>query len=539
MKKIYITILLLILVSLPSFAQMIQQWINTEGGPGHSYFWTHKVMQDNNYNTYLMIWAQYLPSAQSIYTQPFLIKINPSGQTEWVRDYGYYPDRNEHPYDILIDKNNFVYYYCYQVDTNNRQSSTNLIKIDGNGNTVWKKYFGSPCWPQDNINMMMDSSGNIFVPHYPIGIGDSYKFFKISPQGDKLDSIIPYNVAEANILADNDKIVIYYDDSLSLYKTDGIKLWGVKTHHIGKYPRLLYDKNSNSIFLAYFRTETLQGNVFSLNKFDINGNLLWQTENLGPSSAFFSTYNYLSIPHLAITGDNNLVVGTTMRRSTFNDSNIAYVAKFNSQTGDSLWSKRTKDSGDVTRLMDLIIDSQSNIYITGFYGNSGWPGYSVQKFSAAGERIRKTNHIGYLNDSLLFAPLKLAVNNSTNELILGGYSDRASSNTQVYSVVIKYSQPVNITPFGSELPNNFSLKQNYPNPFNPVTVISFKLPVAGNTTIKVYDINGREVSELVNENLQAGEYKIDFNGGALPSGMYFYKLTSGNFSETKKMILIK
>lgn len=88
-------------------------------------------------------------------------------------------------------------------------------------------------------------------------------------------------------------------------------------------------------------------------------------------------------------------------------------------------------------------------------------------------------------------------------------------------------------------PEYFYLKQNYPNPFNPITVIGFQLPVAGFISLKVFDINGREVSELVNGNLNAGEYKINFNGSALPSGVYYYKLTSDNFSETKKMILIK
>ena len=107
------------------------------------------------------------------------------------------------------------------------------------------------------------------------------------------------------------------------------------------------------------------------------------------------------------------------------------------------------------------------------------------------------------------------------------------------SLTIKYSQPVNITPSGNSLPDKFSLKQNYPNPFNPNTVIGFQLPVAGFVTVKIYDINGREISELVNEKLSAGEYKIDFNGASLPSGVYYYKMTTENFSETKKMILIK
>lgn len=110
-----------------------------------------------------------------------------------------------------------------------------------------------------------------------------------------------------------------------------------------------------------------------------------------------------------------------------------------------------------------------------------------------------------------------------------------------YGTILKTTTGGNVfvEQISSILPDKFSLHQNYPNPFNPSTTISFQIPKGDFVSLKVYDINGREVSELVNENLQAGEYKINFNGSNLPSGVYYYKLTSENFAETKKMILIK
>ncbi len=101
------------------------------------------------------------------------------------------------------------------------------------------------------------------------------------------------------------------------------------------------------------------------------------------------------------------------------------------------------------------------------------------------------------------------------------------------------SESVLISQISSEIPSGFSLSQNYPNPFNPNTVIGFQLPTAGFISIKIYDINGKEVSELVNENLKAGEYKINFDGSKLSTGVYFYKLTTDNFTQTKKMLLVK
>jgi ligand-binding sensor domain-containing protein len=87
--------------------------------------------------------------------------------------------------------------------------------------------------------------------------------------------------------------------------------------------------------------------------------------------------------------------------------------------------------------------------------------------------------------------------------------------------------------------HDFSLSQNYPNPFNPSTVISYQLPVIGFVTLKVYDILGREVATLVNEEKPAGEYEVEFDGSNLTCGIYFYQLKAGEFAETKKMILLK
>lgn len=87
--------------------------------------------------------------------------------------------------------------------------------------------------------------------------------------------------------------------------------------------------------------------------------------------------------------------------------------------------------------------------------------------------------------------------------------------------------------------NNYSLSQNYPNPFNPSTKINFFIPKNGIVQIKIFDMLGREVQTLFNDYKTAGEYSIDFNGGNLSSGIYFYKMITNDFVETKKMILIK
>ena len=89
------------------------------------------------------------------------------------------------------------------------------------------------------------------------------------------------------------------------------------------------------------------------------------------------------------------------------------------------------------------------------------------------------------------------------------------------------------------VPDKFTLEQNYPNPFNPSTNLEFGISRSGFVSLKIYDMLGKEVMTLVNSNLTPGTYKYDFDGTGLSSGIYYYTLSAENFSQTKRMTLIK
>jgi hypothetical protein len=117
-------------------------------------------------------------------------------------------------------------------------------------------------------------------------------------------------------------------------------------------------------------------------------------------------------------------------------------------------------------------------------------------------------------------------------------------NASVTQLWLKESgQGVSAEPVNPSLPTSYVLEQNYPNPFNPATTIRFSIPEAGPVTLKVYTITGQEVTTLVNENREAGTYAIVFDTGRegknLSSGVYFYRLTAGNFTAAKKFVLLK
>ena len=98
---------------------------------------------------------------------------------------------------------------------------------------------------------------------------------------------------------------------------------------------------------------------------------------------------------------------------------------------------------------------------------------------------------------------------------------------------------IKVEMISSVIPDNFLLSQNYPNPFNPRTEISYEVPAAKLVKLTVYNILGKEMAELVNERQSPGKYKVSFDASNLTSGVYFYTLSTDNFTETKRMILLK
>jgi hypothetical protein len=103
----------------------------------------------------------------------------------------------------------------------------------------------------------------------------------------------------------------------------------------------------------------------------------------------------------------------------------------------------------------------------------------------------------------------------------------------------EYQFPVDVEENETAQPTEFSLSQNYPNPFNPITTIQYQIPKRSNVSLKVYDIIGNEIAELVNEEQEVGYYDAEFNAARLSSGVYFYRLQAVDFIQTRKMILLK
>ena len=119
------------------------------------------------------------------------------------------------------------------------------------------------------------------------------------------------------------------------------------------------------------------------------------------------------------------------------------------------------------------------------------------------------------------------------------WSDYRDGNAEIYYKRDPTGNVLEIININSEIPNQFSLSQNYPNPFNPTTKIKFTLPKSSFVKLVVYDAIGKEIETLVNKQLNAGTYETEWNSGKFSSGVYFYKLTTNEFTDIKKMVLLK
>jgi hypothetical protein len=202
--------------------------------------------------------------------------------------------------------------------------------------------------------------------------------------------------------------------------------------------------------------------------------------------------------------------------------------------------------------------------LTGFV-TSGWTtSYSPASYAVPGtgwQMIQLTNPFQYTGGNLL---VEICYNNSAytqystvnsspgSGNYWGRYQDMSSGDgctNQTWTLTtappgrantrLEFSTVSGVSGNENGIPKVFDLKQNYPNPFNPVTKIHYEVPKTGYVSIKVFDMLGREVSTLVNGNVQAGYYAFDFDASALTSGVYFYKMTAGSFEKTMKMIVLK
>lgn len=499
MKQL-ITIFFLFTVILPASAQVNVSWVQNTAGIS--------IAVDNLNNVYTVNY-EYNPAGDITLT-----KRNSAGVFQWNASFD--------------QTNTTVWEKATWVETDNAGNivvtgtlmsgysnpvvaASIVMKFNSAGSLLWRQVFESSFDGSQTKKVIIDESNNIYILGTGINgsNGLNLKVKKLSPDGTPLWTYfnaigMPVNF---KFTPDNGILVIGR---------------GV-TGSVNGYAKL--DRNGNPLWtLAGVNSTTVgdaagdaSGNTYIVNLeyiFNPTQSIVKKLNTAG--TEVWSVNHTIAAQRMEIGSDNMPVICGYPNTGTFGSS----FAKFNS-SGGLVWSNMDADSTFSLMLhAQLKMDSQNNIYLAAgtmtqmavckvnSNGTSGWT-IAVPDSYANGVDIGNDNSVYVVGGNTAGATIKI---------LQGLTSVSGNENTN---------------------PSKYYLGANYPNPFNPSTKISFGMQKSGIADVTVYDITGKAVKTILNKYMNAGTHTIDFNASGLSSGTYIYKLTTADFTESRKMLLLK
>ncbi|MFA7359999.1 MAG: T9SS type A sorting domain-containing protein [Candidatus Kapaibacterium sp.] len=278
---------------------------------------------------------------------------------------------------------------------------------------------------------------------------------------------------------------------------------------------------------------------------DIEGNL---SGNTGPSIRWAEIFYVQSVPHIFLATSVGVYYTTSLSGGTtawtqeaVNSIGNVVSVHMDYRPADKILVVGTHGRGAFQTQIDTPLPIELNVFtysVTGSNVTLAWStesetnnsGFDVERKALNSEWTKIGFVKGYGNSTVT-----RNYNYKDNNLATGTYEYRIKQID--YNGNFNYYNLEGSVNIGA--PRKFALTQNYPNPFNPVTKIRFEVPASEFISLKIFDITGRKIRTLVNEKLNAGVYEREFNGAELTSGIYFYRIEAGKFSDTKKMMLIK
>jgi len=529
-----------------------QQWAATYNSAGLSET-VEKTVVDNSGNIYIT--GRRTSSSTG---GQYLAKYNTSGSFQWQRFFnGPYVNvsgnRGSNSYSSAIDNSGNVF-IAGSVDSAFSFYKGYIMKYSPAGDSLWGAYAGI----SDTIGyvewyaMKLDNSGNIYAAGYNFKLNPFRAAFIVAKYSSAgvlqwVKNFRPAVMRTINFTG----FTMQMDNSNNIYVAATIQ----KDNSSSSTDFYAFKLNSSGTFIwegSYNGPADNQEFVSSM-AVDLSGNVYVEGTgmNLTPNMKEITCVRFNATTGMQDwvyringafgNGDDNaykMTVGQTndvyLTGSLFDGStDNGVLIKLNATTGNEVWKRFLITTPFALNLYsDVKVTYSGFIYVTGVSDNySPSCATHVRKFNLAGDSLYSAIYslpgVSYPK-SILPGP--------GNSLILSG--DNNSGDGQVY--IVKYSVTTGIQSNSNSISNSFSLEQNYPNPFNPSTKINFNIPKDSKISLDIFDINGRLVKTLIkNTQYSQGNYSLDFKGGDIPSGTYFYKLTSEGFSETKKMLLIK
>lgn len=514
-----------------------QEWAQRYHGPVNGLNAGYVMTMDGNENIYVAGTSAGSGTGLDIVT----IKYDNQGVTQWVQRYNGPGNQADVATAIYVDMNSYVYVAGYSFVSSYDYV---IIKYAPDGTVQWIQTYNGPVNGDDRASgLAVASNGDVYVTGSSFGpSGYDIATVKYNSSGiqqwvNRFDD--PFHVTDvAAGLAVYPSGGVYvagttyngqnYDILILKYDASGNSPWQAYYNGTGNGDdgaTALKVDNSGNVYVTGYTTGIGTGRDYLTLKYTSSGSFAWAT----PQNGLGNGYDVAK----AITLDNSanvLVTGVSYGNGTGYD--IATCKYTNS--GSLQWIKRYNSLNIDDNGTCIATDVNGSVYVGGTSNVSGsYTDYVVIKYNSVGVQSWVTNYNGPVSniDSCYAISVSL-----TGKVYVTGTSLGPSG----YDIAtVKYSQLTGIRSPSSDIPENYNLSQNYPNPFNPVTTIDYQLPVDGFTNIIIYDIMGREISRIVDEFQKAGKYTVTWDGSNYASGTYFYRFTSADYSDTKKLILVK
>ncbi len=498
----------------------VKQWTAKYNGPGSGSDVPNSIFVDNSGNVYVTGSSDAL-TGTFVDMDAATVKYNTAGVQQWAARYSGTIQRADAGNAVKVDASGNVYITGYtSVKPLGTKKFYLTIKYNSAGIQQWLQTFTGLARTNGKddvaVGIALDGSGNVYVTGYIIAAASGYA-------GQKDYLTIKYNNA-------------------------GVQQWTQQYNGPGNsfdIPSAIAADNVGNVVVTGYSVGS--GFDYTTIKYNTSGVQQWLARYNGPASGS-------DIPYaLALDASGNVYVTGGDQKIIYNSDFL--TVKYNA-AGVQQWASRYNGpKNDNDEGYALAVDGSGNVYVTG-YVNGTSPSWDIAtiKYNASGVQQWAKTYNGPKDSADVGN--KIGVDGSGNVYVAG--ASTGSTSAWDYTI-IKYSasgvqqasfargsgsgilqaQPEASNVLALSVPRNFVLYQNYPNPFKGSTVIDYYLPKSSNVSIVISDALGRVVKEINNTNMPAGKYSVNVNGEKLHTGYYFYKIVTNEFTDTKRMLLIK